>query len=336
MQQNFGMGGAGGGRVVSERIIGSSNPIARYFRNFIKSVGGVLIGLVLFFGSFAVMWYSENFTEHSKVVEALPMSELSALTEGAVKFEGPVKVDKYVYAKPDSKAALYYNYLAEKCELEIYTEQEIVTRNGQDIEQTVEKQRNVWKGEPVKEWATFSVGGVPINASTAKNRLQLTEMSKQGDFGTATCVVGSVRHRTEGFVSVDATKLLVVGDYLGGMVSGGETFIVTDMGNDALIMKLQTEEKTLFWMLKGAAAIMFALGLTLIVSPVLMLLNILPGLGKALQVLVFFVTLILGIIVVLLSTIILKFWWLILILLAGFGIYAWKKKKEASGTTTTP
>lgn len=330
MQQNFGMRPMGGGRVVSERVIGSSNPVARYFRNFMKSVGGVFIGILLFFGSFGVMWYSENFTEHSKVVEALPMSGASALVEGTVKFEGPLIVSEYVYAKPDSKQALYYNYLQEKCELEVYQVTETVTRNGQDIEQTVEKERNVWKGEPVEEWGIFSAGGIPVTASTAMNRLNLTELSKQGDFGNGTCVIGSVRHMTEGFVPTDSAKLLVVGDYLGGSVSGGGTFIVTDMGNDALIAKLQTEEKTLFWMLKAGAAILFALGLTLIVSPVLMLLNILPGLGKALQVLVFFVSLILGIIVVLLATIILKLWWLILILLIGFGIFAWKKKKATN------
>lgn len=299
-----------------------------------KSVGGVFIGILLFFGSFGVMWYSENFTEHSKVVEALPMSETSALVEGTVKFEGPITVSEYVYAKPDSKQALYYSYLQEKCELEVYQVTETVTRNGQDIEQTVEKERNVWKGEPVKQWAKFSVGGIPVNAGSAMNRLNLTELSKQGDFGNGTCVIGSIRHRTEGFVPTDSAKLLVVGDFLGGSISGGGTFIVTDMGNDALIAKLQAEEKALFWILKAVAALMFAGGLTLIVSPVLMLLNVLPGLGKALQAVVFFVSLILGIVVVLLATIILKLWWLILILLVGFGIYALKKKKQAGNKST--
>lgn len=329
MQQNFGMRPSGGGRVVSERVLGSSNPIARYFRNFMKSVGGVFIGILLFIGSFGVMWYSENFTEHSKVVEALPMSGASALVEGTVKFEGPLTVSEYVYSKPDSKQALYYNYLQEKCELEVYQVTETVTRNGQDIEQTVEKERNVWKGEPVKQWAKFSIGGIPVNADTSKNKLQLTEFSKQGDFSDGTCVLDSVRHKTEGFIAASGTTLLVVGDFLGGSVSGGETFIVSDMGNDALIAKLQAEEKAAFWILKALAAVMFAFGLTLIVSPVLMLLNFFPGLGKALQFVVFLISLVLGIVVVLISTIILKLWWLILILLVGFGIYARKKRKQA-------
>ncbi|MDP4008594.1 MAG: TMEM43 family protein [Candidatus Peregrinibacteria bacterium] len=330
MQQNFGMGTPpGGGRVVSERVLGSSNPIARYFRNLMKSVGGVVLGLILFFGSFGVMWFSENFTEHSKVVEAVPMSEASALVEGTVKFEGPINVQDYAIVAPTGGDALYYSYLDERCEMETYNETKVVQRDGQDVEQTIEKERNVWKGEPLEEWATFTVGGIKVNPSAAMNKLQLTELSKEGNFNSGECVVGTYRHKTMGFVPSDATTLLVVGDYLGDSVSSGSTFIVTDLGNDALLAKLQGEESTLFWILKAAAALMFAAGLTLIVSPVLMLLNVLPGLGKALQAVVFFVSLILGIVVVLLATIILKFWWLILLLLLGFGIYAWKKKKDA-------
>ena len=332
MQQTFGQR-PGGGRVVSERVVGSSNPVARYFRNLMKSVGGVVLGLILFFGSFGVMWYSENFTEHSKVVEALEMSEPTALEEGTVKFEGALEVSEYVYAEPNYDLALYYSYFEEFCELETYTETEIVTRDGQDIEQTIEKERNAWVGlteKPVVEWATFTVGGVNVSPSGAMNRLQLTEISSEGNFEGGECVLGSYRHKTMGFVPTDSTTLFVVGDYLGGSVSGGETFIITDMGNDALVAKLQAEEKMLFWVLKAVAAFMFAAGLTLIVSPVLMLLNVLPGLGKALQAVVFFVSLLVGIVVVLLATIILKFWWLIALGLAGFGFWAWKKKKEAA------
>ena len=295
-----------------------------------KSVGGIFFGLILFFGSFGVMWYSENFTEHSKVVEALPMSDAAALEEGTVKFEGALEVDQYVYAEPNFEEVLYYNYLPETCVRETYTTTEVVTRDGQDIEQTIEKERNVWKGEPLEEWASFSVGGVSVNAENAMSKLQLTTIAQEGDFKSKECTPDAVRHKTMGFVPSDSTTLLVVGDYLGGSVTGGSTFIVTDMGNDALVAKLQGEEKALFWILKAIAVGMFAAGLTMIVSPVLMLLNILPGLGKALQAVVFFISLILGIVVVLLATIILKFWWLILLVVLGFaGWGIWKKKQEA-------
>lgn len=328
MQQNGGLRPEGG-RVVSERVIGSSNPVARYFRNFMKSVGGVFLGILLFFGSFGVMWYSENFTEHSKVIEALEMSDPAALEEGTVKFEGPVEVQSYVYADPNFDQVLYYSYLEEFCELEIYTETEIVTRDGQDIEQTIEKERNVWKGEPVEQWGTFTVGGVNVNPSTAMNRLQTNEISSEGNFDSGECVLGTFRHKTMAFTPSDSTTFFVVGDHFSGNVSGGDTFLVTDMSEAQMVAKLQGEEKMMFWILKAVAALMFAGGLTLIVSPVLMLLNILPGLGKALQAVVFFVSLILGIVVVLLATIVLKFWWLILILLLGFTVWAWKKKKDA-------
>ncbi len=333
--QNFGGfnpmgGGSGGGRVVSERIVGSSNPIARYFRNFMKSVGGAILGVALFFGSFGVMWYSENFVKHSEVVVALPMSDSSALTEGTVKFDGPVDIASFAYAKPNNEPVLYYSFLEETCILEKYTVTETVTRNGQDVEQTVEKERNVWKGQPVEQWADFTVGGTKVSPSTAMQRLTLTNISQDGDYSGNTCVIGGIRHKTEAFASGPATRLIVVGDYLSGMVSGGTTFIISDLTNDQLVAKLQSEEKALFWMLKGIAVLMFAAGLTLIVSPILMLLNILPGLGKFLQILVFIVSFLLGIVVVLLATIILKLWWLILIIIIGLLVYTWKKKKEKS------
>ncbi len=323
---------SGGGRVVSERVIGSSNPIARYFRNLIKSVGGVLLGLILFFGSFGVMWYSENFTEHSVVVEGLEISQPAMMLEETVKFEGPVEVLSYATAMPNGEDVLFYSYLQETCELEIYTETQVVTRDGQDIEQTIEKERNVWKGEVDEGWGEFSVAGIPVLPTEAKNRLTLTELSKDGDYSGNDCIIGATRHKTEGFIPSESTTLLVVGDYLDGSVSGGETFIVTDLNNEELIAKLQAEEKALFWMLKAAAVITFAVGLTLILSPIAMLLNILPGLGKMLQILILIVSLIIGVVVVLLATIILKLWWLILLALIALGVYTWKKKKALGKT----
>lgn len=325
-------GFSNGGRVISQRVIGSSNPVARYFRNIVKSVGGMIFGLVLFFGSFGVMYYSENFTKHSEIIAALPMSESSALTDGQVKFEGPVEVVSYAYAKPDDVPVLYSSYTEQVCTLEVYTEKQVITQNGQDIEQTIEKERNVWKGEPMVSWAEFKVGGVPVEPSVAKHRLTLKTISQVGDFSSSVCTIGAIRKKTEAFVSDVNTKLLVVGDYINGKVSGGNTYFISDLSNDMLIAKLQQEENTLFWMLKGGATLAFALGLTLIVSPVLMLLNILPGLGKFLQVLVFVASLLLGLLVVTLSTIILKLWWLIVIAIIAFLVWSFKKKKQMSAT----
>jgi len=155
-------------KVVSEKVLGSSSGISRFGRG-VKSqissrLGGILFGFIFIIASFVVVWYSVKFDKSASLVADLPLLsvEQAATSTGLIKFAGlvtsaPIKTPK------EAKDVLYYHFTREELEMvkSIETQTQVVTRDGQDIEQTIEKEveKPTWVSKIDEEnWVDLVLG----------------------------------------------------------------------------------------------------------------------------------------------------------------------------------
>jgi len=174
-------------RVVSEKVLGSSSGIARFGRNVKGQISGRLsgigLGLLMIIASFVVVWYSEKFEKSADLVAKMPLLsvEQAAGSSGLIKVQGLV-TSAPIKSPKDDKDVLYYRHTREELEMVKSTETEtkVVTRDGQDIEQTVEKE--VEKPEWVsklddEKWAEIVLGSkITVKPEVAKQMLNLTNI----------------------------------------------------------------------------------------------------------------------------------------------------------------
>ncbi|MDD3647908.1 MAG: hypothetical protein PHS44_05425 [Candidatus Dojkabacteria bacterium] len=165
-------------RVVSSKVIGSANPIAKKFRNLKGSFGGICIAPFLIVLAFGILFYSEKFKKNSEVVEALSLETATEVTadSGMHKMKGTPVVENAVKA-PEIGDVLYYSYKEQTYEEVEKTEQETITtiENGQEVEKTIERVKIVeeWVNKESKsEWAGFKLGSYTVNPSGADLELK--------------------------------------------------------------------------------------------------------------------------------------------------------------------
>ncbi|MBU0976203.1 MAG: TMEM43 family protein [Patescibacteria group bacterium] len=166
-------------RVVSRKVIGSANPIAKKFRSFKGSFGGICIAPILIIIAFGILFYSEKFKKNSEVVEQLTLETATEVTadSGMHKIKGTPVVDTPIKA-PEVGDVLYYSYKEQKYEEVEKTEEETITtiENGQEVEETIERVKLVdeWVDKESKsEWAGFKLGNYTISPNGADLELKL-------------------------------------------------------------------------------------------------------------------------------------------------------------------
>jgi len=319
-------------KVVSERVLGSSSGLARFGRNAKGQISGRLsgigLGLLMIIASFAVVWYSEKFEKSAESVAQMPLLsvEQAATASGMVKVQGAVTSEP-IKSPKDAKDVLYYRHTREELEMVKSTETEtkVVTRDGQDIEQTVEKE--VEKPEWVsklddEKWAEIVLGGkISVKPEATKEMLDLINIySLQEE---------KVREKIEAVLPT--AQLLVVGDLNNNQISSGNPFIITNKSNENLVASLESGEKSTWWILKVATLLLFGLGLYMMLGLLLLVLDIIPILGNIGKTGILIVCLAIGFVFTIISSLIIAYWYLILIILValvGYLIYLKKKKVQ--------
>ena len=387
-------------RVVSRRVVGSSNPIARKFRNFKGSFGGLCIAPLLLIIAFGLIFYSEKFKRSSAVVEQLNLETADEVTadSGLHKMSGKVVVVEPISA-PELGNVLYYSYREQKYEEVEEVETDTVTtfENGQEIEETIETTKLVekWVDKNTgSEWAEFKVGNYTIKPSGANLKLNLStkEYMKQyaaakdyqqvctvnggtwvsayseceglsqavcdANGGTYNDCASDCRHELDMTTCLDVcvelcdfksygeyvevksgqsvspdlgdyrivvdylpveSDILVVGEISGSSVSGGDTFIVTNKTDAELLNDLKTSETTAYWLMKAGALVLLTLGILMILSPILSLLDFIPVAGKAASCVATVIALLVSLAIVVSGTLVIKYWF-VCIALAVIGV----------------
>ena len=320
-------------RVVSSKVIGSSNPLARGFRRLTGSIAGISSGCVMLFIAIGLIIAAvKAVPDNSRKVEDLKLltpEEAVAQKDGLVKVEGKPEVsaaatltyktkNEFGQEVPQTfdQGALYV-----KAEFQIYEQQkevttstQTVTQDGKDVEQTSEKTEITedWVTKNTTEkFAVFTMGGITIDTDGIDTRFDLKS-------------------------STIESVVLPEGDtpqvYENPTDQVGDTRLIIQYSE--LISKLKGEESAMRWVIRIVAWLLLTAGFSSIVGPVLVLTNLIPGVNKIVGCVTFIVFGMLSAGIILLITFAVNYWWLVILcivlfmaLLGGLGIYLLTKKK---------
>lgn len=323
-------------RIVSQTVLGSSNPIARFGRKLSDSITGIFIGLLLIIASFALVWWGEQQPEYSKIVAALPLLHEAPVTQtGLIKLQAQPAVTQVLIEPKTNTPVLYYNYTKQEFKKvkESRRETRTVLQNGQDVQQTVERDVYVDKWVDLisdKKWAAFRLSNLNVTPTNADLHVTLTKVFEEEKPIPGVPADDFAPTKTREVVEVlpATTELLIVGEAKTGSIVGGSPFIISDKTNDALIAEMKVQENRLYWFLKIGAWLLMTVGFTLLFGPISTFLNILPGLGKMLNAVLFAVFGVLSLVIVALGTLAIRYWWLVLIILVTLIVLAVAKFKN--------
>ena len=323
-------------RIISQTVLGSSNPLARFGRKLSDSITGIFIGILLIIFSFAMVWWGENQPEHSKTVVALALQTEAPTTQsGLLKLQALPAVTQVLIEPKTNTPVLYYSYTKQEFKKvkETRRETKTVLQNGQDVQQTVERDVYVDKWVDVvsdKKWAGFRLSNLNVTPTNAELYVTLTKVFEEEKPVPGVPADEFSPTKTKEVVEAlpATTQLLIVGDAATGSIVGGSPFIISDMSNDALIAEMKTRESRTYWFFKISAWLLMTIGFTLLFGPIATFLNILPGLGKMLNGLLFITFGAVSLIIIALGTIAIRYWWLILIILAAGIVLAIAKFKN--------
>ena len=352
-------------RVISEKIVKkpnilTNNPIINKLKDIASSIKNVFLGMLLVLLGLGVIVISvRGVREDSKTVASLEMISPNELSNksGMIKLKGKISVDNPLvysfntcadigcYMPFDTKTYDNILYLKVKYERlepveKTETETRTIVKDGQEVEQTIEKK--YWEEEWVTKkeedaWATFKIGGVDIkNPSSARLYANMQTVNFDNVYlsglGTVTRPVGETfssdlgRVRlTMSYIPVDTNlDWIVVGNINNGAIMGGEPFILTDKDEQTLVNDLASSEKTSRRIIKIVAWLLLTIGFTLMVGPILEVLEIVPVLGSLTKWIIILVFAIISAIIVVIGSVIVKFWYIFIILLLGSLVWAVK------------
>lgn len=329
-------------RIVSQQVLGSSNPIARFGRSVSSSVSGIFFGIILIIASFGLMWWGEQQPEYSKVVAALPLLQEAPVTQtGLIKLQAQPAVTQVLIEPKTNAPVLYYHYLKQEYKKvkEVKQETRIIQQDGKDVQQVIEHDEYVDKWVDLvsdKKWAAFRLSNLNITPTNADLHVTLKKIYEleqpvvgavQPPTGSTPDLYPATKTREIVMGITPDTQLLVVGEALTGSIVGGKPFIISDKSSDALIAEMKSTESTIYWGLKFAAWLLMTIGFVLLFGPISVVLNILPGLGKAFNGILFIVFGVLSAILVALGTIVIRYWWAVLIVIIALIIFAISKSR---------
>ncbi len=323
-------------RVVSEQVMGSSNPVARFGRKLSDSVSGIFFGIVLIIGGFGLVWFGERQQDYSKDVSALPLTTAVASAQaGMVKVQGVPVVAVPFTAPRVNVPVIYFEYRRQEFKKvkETRSETRTIQRDGQDVQQTVEKDVYVDKWVDVstdKKWAPFTVGGAKIDGANAS--LAYIDLKKLYEQETPTTEGGEVQKIRDIITGIPSNStLVVVGESASGVISGGAPFIISDKSPEALVAAMQSGESRVYWGFKIAAWLLMTVGFVMLFGPLTTFLNILPGLGKFVSGILFVIFGVVSAIIVALGTVVIRYWWAVALVLVAAVVFAVAKGRGKGG-----
>ena len=326
--------------------------LVSYFTNWGRGVKGacslVLVGIVLIIVGFGMLWQSERFKKHAATLESLPLLQAQEATgqSGLVKIQGVPVIENPLVDSRSGTQMLYYSYAKEEYSLQREEETKTTTdSDGKEKEETVVKYEKKWETvDSDARWADFKLGDIEIkNPGKAIKRWETVQVYNQTEdlaYDTTLSneqlvgVAQRVRETVDGVMP--ARPLIIVGELSGGVIAGGDTFIISTFSDAQLLAAQKSAEKTQYWLYKFITWICLALGFTLLFSPLTALANILPGLGSMFSGLLFAIFSALSLLIVFLGSIVIRFWWAILIIVvlaAAYLVYDSKNKPAKQKAT---
>jgi hypothetical protein len=355
-------------RVISSRVVGSSNPIAKKVRSISGSIRGVGCGFIMLIIGLVLIYQSVyGVKEYSKILAALPMQEASENmgNQDLVKVKGvidvPVPVD-FAYEKC-ANAQCFGDTTPEKTELSLYvsvdkqrfeivehvrTETRTRDVGGSEVEEEVEvkEYKEEWVSKEKKElWADFTLNGkVTVKGSTDTKlmidtqekevaNIKIDNLAALNYYGQQpSAQVGSTR-LVYSFIplSIPAPEYIVTGRLESNTIRSGDPFIITNMTESQLIKALGDEENFTRWAFAIGSWVLTFIGLSMLMAPIIELVDWIPLFGWAAKAAAAAIAFVIATVLVLGSWLILKFWWLILLLtiaLIALAIFLVAKKRK--------
>lgn len=318
-------------RVVSERVIGSSNPVARWGRESkstcMDSIGGFFFGLLLFFITFSLPYCAAKTEKVSQDVAQWEV--ISAIA--AAGYTGPALIEGTVEAASEiippiidvDKPILAYHYIAERFETRYETHEEThtETRGGQDVEVVEEVTEEVQEWVTVDEdrsWAEVKLGGIRIDP--AKCQMELPWVSK---FHDTYASPSGEDMREEVSVVYAGAKVLLAAELESGQVKPqSKPYRLTTGSKDELVGQMHSEEESQRWFFLIASVILWVIAFNLMVGPAMIIFNIFPikAIGTAIRVVIGVIALIMAIITTAVTYVVIAYWWVIALLMVVLAV----------------
>ncbi len=329
-------------KVVKREVIGSANPVAKFFRELSNSIKGIATGILFIIGSFILIGVTANQKEHSKVIEALPLQTPEEVEgfDGMVKIQGEPDYSNTVVAPNTDEEVLYYSMRTEEFAVREVEKTRTVTENGQEIRETYVEYETKWETVDTEtKWSDFALGNIEIN-NPGKATLRVdteefytnTEDLEYNEFLSQEELVDVPQKRRVTVTGVPAdSTLIVVGANSGDSIASGEegTYFISNKNEADFLASQQSSERTKFWILIGVTWFLMTSGFTMLLGPITKILDIIPGVGGLVNGLLFIVFGIVSAVIIFIAYIGIKFWWLILlILIALIGFIVYKKAKK--------
>lgn len=321
--------------VVSRKVIGSANPIARKFRDVKSAFAGVGCGFLALVGGLALIFYSvTGVEERSQVIELLDPISVENVDEGQTNLvEGKLTVNEPLIFEdyPELSNLLYYEASYERFEpvKKTTTETRTVVENGQDVQETVEvtKIEEEWVEKQTDTMYTrASIGDYTINLEEidlildseekAFNdvfiaNLESVSIPTDDDEYSPSSNVGDTRIVVT-YVSVPDASVLVAGEFTSNEVKEGDIYLLTDKSRTDLIESLKSSESTQRWGMRIGAWLLLTIGFGAIIAPIMEFVEMIPIFGNLAKTVAGIIGAILAAIIVFVGVLVVKYWYICL------------------------
>lgn len=339
-------------RIVSERVVSTKKVekqgyVQEKWGNLKDSISAFCMAPILILVAIGLLFYSEGFHKSSEVLQDLSVQSPDEVVgqSGMKMIEGTARIESALSA-PGVGDVLYFDLKKETYEEVEEKEYETRTRteDGQEYEDKVETTKIVEKWVEKEgvdgKWANFYLGEIKIVPKDASLRLDyVKKIFVEGENGELVEAKGETPALGDKRVVVQylplKQKILVVGELQDNKIAGGSEFIITDKSADDLMNTVQNEETFWYWFLKFIIWLLFTIGMTSIVGPIIALVDFIPLVGTAARNVAGFISAVLALIIVLVASILIKFWWLFvivvvltMIVLVGLLIFLWMRIKK--------
>jgi hypothetical protein len=343
-----------GRRVVSEKVLGSSNPVARWGRQTKStcwdSIGGFFIGILLFFATFYLPYTAAHTEKDSKDVSKLDVIsvEQAASFTGKALVQGTIMPQQQltVPLAKDATNVLAFEYILEHWETwtETHDETHTETRNGKDIEVTEQVTEDVsgWKvKKDDTQWAVVKVGQITIDHERCKLDLPW-ETAYSNEYSNKSST-GEDKYRETVKIIRGGVQVLLAAELASGQVAAEPDFNRVYPGTkDQLVATMNSEEETSRWGFIIASVILWTISFNLMIGPAFFLFNIFPvkEIGCAIRGIYTFFSLLMACFLTWITYVMIRYWWLIAVLLVGIAVVlivlASRNRKRAAPDLEAP
>ncbi len=329
-------------RVVGTRVLGSSNPVARWGRNSQKtcmdSFGGFFIGILLFCITFALPYCAATQEKDSKDIAKLSVKDVATgvPAEGKVLLSGPLTavnlpvppLDSRTGAQKAGTQMIYYRYVFDlwQTHTETHTETRTVTENGQDKEITEEVTEDVseWVNQKDESrWAQLSLGTIAIDPEHVSMDLPEMEIYRQE--------VPNKRREVVTAMFLPAQVLLAAELEAGQVKTDPDFATLTTKSKEELVGSMNSAEEASRWLKFWLAVVLWTISLNLIVGPAMVIFNVFPikAVGCGLRAIILVVSFVFSLALTYTLYVAIRYWWavaLALVLLVWLLVTVIKKR----------